>query len=55
MKDGALKSCVAIAGIVSMYGIYAWSNPGTDGAIFATILAAVVGLGTYTITKQVAK
>ena len=51
MKDGATKICVGIAGIVACYGIYAWSNPGTDGAIFATILAAVTGLAGYTIAK----
>lgn len=55
MKDGAVTSVCAIGGIIACYGIYAWSNPGTDGAIFATILAAVVGLGTYVLTKQVAK
>ncbi len=49
MKDGATKICFGIGAIVACYGIYAWSNPGTDGAIFATILAAVTGLAGYSV------
>ena len=50
MKDGGARACVGIGGIIACYGIYAWSNPGADGVIFGSILAAVTGLATYTIT-----
>ena len=52
MKDGATKSCVAIAGIVAVYAIYSFNNPGADGLVFGSILAAVTGLGGYTLALQ---
>lgn len=51
MKDGEFKCVCAMGGIVACYGIYAWSNPGTDGAIFASILAALSALATYTVVS----
>jgi len=52
VKDGALKCIGAMASIVACYGIYAFSNPGTDGVVFGSILAAVTGLAGYTIAKK---
>ena len=49
MKDGALKCVGAMASIVACYGIYACSNPGTDGVVFGSILAAVTGLAGFAV------
>lgn len=49
MKDGALKSCVGMVCVVAMYGIYAFSNPGTDGVVFGTVAAIIGGLAGYGI------
>jgi len=49
MKEGGIKACVGIGGIVACYGIYSFSNPGADGLVFGSILAAVTGLAGYTI------
>jgi len=44
-----MKACVGIAGIVACYGIYSFNNPGADGYVFGSILAAVSALAGYTI------
>ena len=49
MKDGGVKACVAMASIVAMYGIYCFNNPGADGIIFGSVLAAVTGLAGYSV------
>ena len=52
MKDGALKCVGAMMSITACYAIYAFSNPGTDGVVFGSILAAVTGLAGYTFAKK---
>jgi hypothetical protein len=47
MKDGGIKACVGIAGIVACYGIYSFNNPGADGLVFGSMLAAVSALAGY--------
>ena len=49
MKDGGVKACVGIGGIVACYAIYSFNNPGADGLVFGSILAAVTGLAGYTL------
>ena len=49
MKDGGVKACVAIGAIVAMYGIYCLNNPGADGLVFGSVLAAVTGLAGYSV------
>lgn len=44
-----MKCLGAMGSIVACYGIYACSNPGADGVIFGSILAAVTGLAGYTV------
>ena len=53
MKDGALQACVGIFGILGAYAIYAFSNPGTDGALFGTVMLVIGGLGGVTVLKVV--
>ena len=49
MKDGALKAAVAMPCIVAMYGIYCFNNPGADGLVFGSVLAAVTALAGYSV------
>ena len=49
MRNGGLKACFGMASIVACYGIYSLNNPGADGLVFGSILAAVTGLAGYTI------
>ena len=53
MKDGALKACVGIFGILGAYAIYAFSNPGTDGALFGTVMLVIGGLAGYSVKMGV--
>ncbi len=39
-----VKGICAIGAIVACYGIYAFSNPGTDGALFGTVMLVVGAL-----------
>ena len=52
MKDASIKVCVGIGAIVAVYGIYTFSNPGTDGYVFGSVLAAVSALAGYTIAAM---
>jgi len=49
-----VAGCVGIGSIVACYGIYVYANPGADGVIFASILAAVSAMVTATIAYCVA-
>jgi hypothetical protein len=48
VKDGAMKSCVAIVAIVSVYGIYSFTHSEADGLLFGSIAALIAGLAGYT-------
>ena len=54
MKDGALKACFGIGGMVAVYGIYMGLGPGGDGAVFGVVIAVVAGLAGYTIGAKAA-
>ena len=55
MKDGSLKACVGIGGLIAVYAIYSLNNPGSDGVIFGTVAALVAGLAGYTVGQKQAK
>jgi hypothetical protein len=55
MKDGSLKACVGIGGLVAIYAIYACSNPGVDGVVFGSVAALVAGLAGYTVGAKQTK
>ena len=45
MKDGAMKSCVAMVCIVAMYGIYIFGTPNpVDGVLFGSVMVAIGAL-----------
>ena len=51
MNDGTIKACVSVAAIIAAYGIYAFSNPSTDGAVFGTVMTALGAIGGYVVGK----
>ena len=46
------KSICAMVCIVGAYGIYAFSNPGTDGALFGTVMLLVGALAGLKIKEM---
>jgi len=45
VKDGAMKSCLAMMCIVAMYGIYMFATPNpTDGVLFGSVMVAIGAL-----------
>ena len=44
-----IRICFAIGAIIAGYGIYSFNNPGTDGALFGTVMTIVAGLAGYSI------
>ena len=49
MNDGSQKAVCFGVLIVATYGIYTISNPGADGYIFGTVIAAVCAIGGYVV------
>lgn len=52
MNDEILLGIIAIPSIVVSYGIYCSANPGTDGAVFGTVLTAIGGIIGYVIGSR---
>lgn len=44
-----MKACVGIGAILGAYAVYSVGNPGADGYIFGTVLAAIAALAGYTV------
>jgi hypothetical protein len=56
MKDGALKSCVAMGSIVAMYGIYIFGTPDpADGVLFGSVMVAIGALAGVAVRSSVEK
>lgn len=52
MNDNVLLGLVGIPAIVVAYALYCFSNPGSDGAIFSSVMAAVGGIIGYVIGEK---
>lgn len=52
MNDNVLLGLVGIPSVVVAYAIYCISNPGSDGAIFASVMSAVGGIIGYIIGEK---
>ena len=49
MNDAGQKACAFGGLVVATYAIYTISNPGADGYIFGTVVAAVCAIGGYVV------
>lgn len=49
MNDATVKTLVATGAIVGCYGIYAFTNPSTDGVVFGTVMTALGAIGGYVV------
>lgn len=52
VNDEILLGIISIPCIVVSYGIYCSANPGTDGAVFGTVLTAIGGIIGYIIGSR---
>lgn len=53
MRDRTAFGIVSLLTVLGAYAIYAITNPGIDGAVFATALAAITGVMSYVIGRAV--
>ena len=52
MNDDHIVVCVGVPCVVAAYGIYCLANPGSDGAVFATVMSAIGGLIGYVVGSK---
>ena len=51
MKDGTIRALGTMAAVIGTYGIYAFTNPSTDGVVFGTVMTALGAIGGYAVGK----